>query len=212
LTNLGTAMAGTQQQVEAQAMRQAQARLAMAKEAATEEYQRGRLENSANRTDIYGERVRDQAAATQAHASQVMAMAALRGSQNPKNDAFNELLGTVNPTTGQKYTRAEAYGVISGLEQRQNIANTTHEDRVSALQSSDAYRNGLLALKNAGMNDANTRAIMHDAVQLSAALGKPLEETLKSVASNYGPARNAAMPPAPAQGGPPLSGLGAILD
>ena len=212
LTNLGTAMAGTQQQVEAQAMRQAQARLAMAKEAATEEYQRGRLENSANRTDIYGERVRDQAAATQAHASQVMAMAALRGSQNPKNDAFNELLGTVNPTTGQKYTRAEAYGVISGLEQRQNIANTTHEDRVAALQNSDAYRNGQLALKNAGMNDANTRAIMHDAVQLSAALGKPLAETLNSVASNYGLARNAAMPAAPAQGGPPLSGLGAILD
>lgn len=210
LTNLGNAMSGTQQQVESQAMRQAQARLAMAKEAATEEYQRGRLENSANRTDIYGERVRDQAAAAQAHASQVMALAVLRGSQNPRNDAFNELLGTVNPATSQRYTRAEAYGVVSGLEQRAANNHQVHEDRVFALQNTDAYRNAVLALKGQGMTDANTRAVLHDAVNLSAATGKPFDDSMKLVVSGYGTAQNTVSPATPTnaplpQGTPPLA-------
>ena len=210
LTNLGSAMSGTQQQVESQAMRQAQARMAMAKEAATEEYQRGRLENSANRTDIYGERVRDQAAAAQAHASQVMAVAALRGSQNPKNDAFNELLGTVNPATGQRYTRAEAFGVVSGLEQRAANNQQVHDDRVFALQNTDAYRNAVLALRGQGMTDANTRAVLHDAVNLSAATGKPLDDSMKLVVSGYGTAKTTVLPATQTnasrpQGAPPIA-------
>lgn len=196
LTNLGSAMSGTQQQVESQAMRQAQARLAMAKEAATEEYQRGRLENSANRTDIYGERVRDQAAAAQARVSQIMAMAVLRGSQNPKNDTYNELLVTVNPATGQRYTRPEAYGFVSGLEQRAANNQQVHDDRVFALQSTDAYRNASLELKRLGMSDANVRSVLHDAVQLSAATGKPLDDSMKGVVANYGTAQNVVQPAA----------------
>ena len=210
LTNLGNAMSGTQQQVESQAMRQAQARLAMAKEAATEEYQRGRLENSANRTDIYGERVRDQAAAAQAHASQIMAMAALRGSQNPKNDTYNELLVTVNPATGQRYTRPEAYGFVSGLEQRAANNQQVHDDRVFALQNTEAYRNAVLALRGQGMTDANTRAVLHDAVNLSAATGKPLGDSMNLVLSGYGTAQNTVLPATPAnashsQGTPPIA-------
>ena len=196
LTNLGSAMSGTQQQVESQAMRQAQARLAMAKEAATEEYQRGRLENSANRTDIYGERVRDQAAAAQARASQIMAMAVLRGSQNPKNDTYNELLGTVNPATGQLYTRPEAYGFVSGLEQRAANNQQMHDDRVLVLQNTEAYRNASLELKRLGMSDANVRSVLHDAVQLSAATGKPLDDSMKGVVANYGTAQNVVQPAA----------------
>ena len=210
LTNLGSAMSGTQQQVESQAMRQAQARLAMAKEAATEEYQRGRLENSANRTDIYGERVRDQAAAAQARASQIMAMAVLRGSQNPKNDTYNELLVTVNPATGQRYTRPEAYGFVSGLEQRAANNQQVHDDRVFALQNTEAYRNAVLALRGQGMTDANTRAVLHDAVNLSAATGKPLGDSMNLVLSGYGTAQNTVLPATPAnashsQGTPPIA-------
>jgi len=214
LTNLGTAMAGTQQQVEAQAMRQAQARLAMAKEAATEEYQRGRLENSANRTDIYAQRVQDQASLGMARAANVMAAAAVRGSHNPQGDAYNDLLKTINPATEKPYTSLEAYTAVQAATTagqngalRADAQSRADETRRFGIIMSHTDRAAALTSR-ATADQLNAAKSIYD-TQISAGKtpdwGKTLEQVMQGQATLSAPA-------APAQGGPPLSGLGAILD
>jgi len=156
LTNLGTAMAGTQQQVEAQAMRQAQARLAAAKETANEEYQRARVANSQDRTQIYGQLSEARSRELAAQADK-LTMAAALGHGSGAGGTFSYIGNNdsgmpifLNNKTGELRTGDTEIGLKSAaqaqhdiqmqnLELRQAAQNAARSDKERlALQSADA--------------------------------------------------------------------------
>jgi len=158
LTNLGTAMAGTQQQVEAQAMRQAQARLAAAKETANEEYQRARVANSQDRTQIYGQLSEARSRELAAQADK-LTMAAALGHGSGAGGTFSYIGNNdsgmpifLNNKTGELRTGDTEIGLKSAAQAQHDIQMQNLELRQAAQNAarSDKER---LALQNA---DANT--------------------------------------------------------